>query len=188
MNNQVTKRFLVSRVYQCKSLRIHVKGALGGRCDRCVDPDIGTVPLARGIGAIVMRTTDRCGWSKSNLCVALVSLLETCGAHRRTFRVSDFHGLEVIFRNDPSVLHEGESHSCKASFYPSYQWLHYFVMTKYFISFVIINVEGARVNLVLCCRDHFATATYCLSKKTKTFLEVSRLLSAYLGVRAFSPL
>ncbi|CAM9285288.1 unnamed protein product [Ectocarpus fasciculatus] len=58
--------------------------------------------------------TFRCGWSKSNLCVALGSLLETCHARRGEFLVNDFGGLEVVFRNDPSVLHKGEIRLCPA--------------------------------------------------------------------------
>ena len=40
--------------------------------------------------------------------MALNSLLETCDAHRHVFRVPDFGGLEVVFREDPSELHRGE--------------------------------------------------------------------------------
>lgn len=50
----------------------------------------------------------RCGWSKSNLCVALESLLSACATHREAFRVPNFGGLDVVFRNDPSVLDNGE--------------------------------------------------------------------------------
>lgn len=50
----------------------------------------------------------RCGWSKSNLCVALGSLLETCRVNRSVLSVPSFGGLEVTWRNDPSVLHRGE--------------------------------------------------------------------------------
>ncbi|CAM9710449.1 unnamed protein product [Scytosiphon promiscuus] len=56
----------------------------------------------------------RCGWSKSNLCVALGSLLETCRVNRSVLRVRDFGGLEVTLRNDPSVLHKGEIRLCPA--------------------------------------------------------------------------
>lgn len=49
----------------------------------------------------------RCGWSKSNLCVALDSLLSACATHRAAFSVPDFGGLGVVLRNDPSVLHQG---------------------------------------------------------------------------------
>lgn len=51
----------------------------------------------------------RCGWSKANLVVALSSLLKECDAHREAFRVPSFGGLDVVFREDPSVLHKGET-------------------------------------------------------------------------------
>ncbi|CAM9549428.1 unnamed protein product, partial [Hapterophycus canaliculatus] len=59
-------------------------------------------------------TFSRCGWSKSNLCVALSSLLETCRVNRSVLRVPHFGGLEVTLRNDPSVLHKGEIQLCPA--------------------------------------------------------------------------
>ncbi|CAM9527288.1 unnamed protein product [Ectocarpus sp. 4 AP-2014] len=71
---------------------------------------VGELREQYGFGEFIFR----CGWSKSNLCVALGSLLETCRARRGEFLVNDFGGLEVVFRNDPSVLHEGEIRLCPA--------------------------------------------------------------------------
>eukprot|EP00903_Cladosiphon_okamuranus_P015929 g14714.t1 len=58
--------------------------------------------------------TFRCGWSKSNLCVALGSLLETCHANRGALKVPDFGGLEVVFLSHPSALDGEEIRLCPA--------------------------------------------------------------------------
>lgn len=52
---------------------------------------------------------NRCGWSKANLSVALGSLLKACATHRGAFRTPRFGGLDVVFRNDPSVLDKGRT-------------------------------------------------------------------------------
>ncbi|CAM9168224.1 unnamed protein product [Choristocarpus tenellus] len=39
----------------------------------------------------------RCGWSQSNLCMALSTLLDACAAHSSTFHVQRFEGLDVVF-------------------------------------------------------------------------------------------
>ncbi|CAM9445050.1 unnamed protein product [Sphacelaria rigidula] len=102
--------------------------------------------------------TFRCGWSKSNLCVALDSLLSACATHRAAFSVPDFGGLGVVLRNDPSVLRQGEIRLCPADV--PLEW--------------VSVLQGVTTEVLSTAKD-YARELGCLEEEASAILRGARL-------------